>query len=88
MARKTVQVKPETHARLDEFWKKLRLGFDYDRSTSGVIEYLMDFYDRNNKPEMTVAMELFSLAEKRAAEKYGQVDIYEAIKKAQEVERT
>jgi hypothetical protein len=80
--RKTIQVKLETHARLDEFWKKLHLGFDYDRSTSGVIDYLMDFYDKQRTPEMVLALEMVNLAEKRVGEKYGQVDIFQAINKA------
>lgn len=63
--RKTVQVTPRVHARLDEFWHKLSFGFDYDRSSSGVIEYLMDFYDKHKSPETELALQLIAKVENR-----------------------
>ncbi|MNG40345.1 hypothetical protein D3C84_1288910 [compost metagenome] len=60
---------------------------DYDRSTSGMIDCLMDFYEKHNTEEMKLALEIINLAEKRVGEQYGQVDIIQAIKKAQGVEK-
>lgn len=86
MARKTIQVNEDVHARFSQLWKKVNR-FEYSDSATGVLEWLMDFQDKYNTPEMRAALELVKLSEKRAEEKYGQMDISEAITWAQEIEK-
>jgi hypothetical protein len=58
MARKSIQVDEQVHARFSEMWRKLpRLLMDGD-SASHVITYLMDFYEKHRSPEVEEAMAL------------------------------
>ena len=63
--RKTIQVKPEIHARLERMYNNdvgTCLGV---RSTSDLIEYLCDFHDEHNSAESTLAMEVVKLIRQR-----------------------
>lgn len=63
--RKTIQVKPEIHARLERMYSNdvgACLGV---RSTSDLIEYLCDFHDQHNSAESTLAMEVVKLIKQR-----------------------
>jgi hypothetical protein len=63
--RKTIQVKPEIHARLERMYNNdigACLGV---RSTSDLIEYLCDFHDEHNSSESILAMEVVKLIRQR-----------------------
>jgi hypothetical protein len=63
--RKTIQVKPEIHARLERMYNNdigACLGV---RSTSDLIEYLCDFHDEFNSSESILAMEVVKLIRQR-----------------------
>jgi len=65
--RKTIQVKPEIHARLERMYTH-DVGACYGvRSTSDLIEYLCDFHDEHNSEESTLAMEVVKLIKQRIA---------------------
>ncbi|MEX2460412.1 MAG: hypothetical protein WD469_03800 [Paenibacillaceae bacterium] len=63
--RKTIQVKPEIHARLERMYNNdigACLGV---RSTSDLIEYLCDFYEAHNSAENILAIEVVKLVRQR-----------------------
>src|SRR3954447_9168451 len=65
--RKTIQVKPDVHARLEKMYNNdigACLGV---RSTSDLIEYLCDFHDEHNSAESILAMEVVKLIRNRMA---------------------
>ncbi|QGQ98578.1 hypothetical protein EHS13_28710 [Paenibacillus psychroresistens] len=65
--RKTIQVKPDIHARLEKMFNNdigACLGV---RSTSDLIEYLCDFHDEHNSSESILAMEVVKLIRLRLA---------------------
>jgi hypothetical protein len=65
--RKTIQVKPDIHARLERMYNNdvgACLGV---RSTSDLIEYLCNFHDEHNSEESTLAMEVVKLIRQRIA---------------------
>jgi hypothetical protein len=65
--RKTIQVKPDVHARLEKMYNNdigVCLGV---RSTSDLIEYLCDFHDEHNSAESILAMEVVKLIRQRLA---------------------
>jgi hypothetical protein len=65
--RKTIQVKPEIHARLERMYNNdvgACLGV---RSTSDLIEYLCDFHDEHNSTENILAIEVIKLIRQRTS---------------------
>jgi hypothetical protein len=63
--RKTIQVKPEVHARLERMYNN-EIGASLGvRSTSDLIEYLCDFHDEHNSAESILAMEVVKLIRQR-----------------------
>jgi hypothetical protein len=65
--RKTIQVKPDVHSRLEKMYNNdigASLGV---RSTSDLIEYLCDFHDEHNSSESILAMEVVKLIRQRLA---------------------
>ena len=65
--RKTIQVKPEIHARLERMYTNGVGNCLGVRSTSDLIEYLCDFHDGHNSEESTLAMEVVKLIKQRIA---------------------
>jgi hypothetical protein len=63
--RKTIQVKPEIHARLERMYNNEIGACCGVRSTSDLIEYLCDFYDQYNSSESILAMEVVKLIRQR-----------------------
>jgi hypothetical protein len=63
--RKTIQVKPEIHSRLERMYNNEIGACLGVRSTSDLIEYLCDFYDQHNSAENILAMEVVKLIRHR-----------------------
>jgi hypothetical protein len=63
--RKTIQVKPEIHARLERIFNNEIGAYSGVKSTSDLIEYLCDFYDQYNSAESILAMEVVKLVRQR-----------------------
>lgn len=59
MARKTIQVNEDVHARFMQMWKKTPSYLDgYGDSASDVLLYLMDFYEKYRSEEVEIAINL------------------------------
>lgn len=63
--RKTIQVKPEIHARLERMYNNDVGACLHVRSTSDLIEYLCDFHDEYNSAENALAIEVVKLIRQR-----------------------
>jgi hypothetical protein len=63
--RKTIQVKPEIHARLERMYNNDVGACVGVRSTSDLIEYLCDFHDEHNSAENILAIEVVKLIRQR-----------------------
>lgn len=89
MARKTIQVDEAIHARFSMLWKKtgLDVKMNYGDSATGILTFLIDFYEKGRTSEHELALGLVKKIEERILKDYGQVDIYEAIKKAGEMSK-